>query len=75
MDNAKTFSELIRIKWLFATQSETEKSSAAFLGCRVEVIVGLVHQNSLLLPLFASIIPAARQTHLLLISPGSKSVN
>lgn len=53
MDN-NTVSELVWIQWLFATQSRIKVSSVAVsMGYRVEVLVRLVHQNYLLLPLFA----------------------
>lgn len=47
VDNNNTFSELICIRWLFVIQSRIEMfSAAAFMGCRIEVVVRLVPQNS-----------------------------
>lgn len=39
------------------------KSIAALMGCRIEAVVKLVPQNSLLLPLFVGIIPMVYQTN------------
>lgn len=48
VDNYHTFSELICTKWRAVTQSKSEMSSAAmFVGCRIEVVVRLMPQNSL----------------------------